>query len=323
MNTTSNQTATYFDLHTSGIGFLQRAREVTPEDADPYLSVTVAALVGPRADPTYRYFDVRVSGAEAQQLVSNYVGIDDPRRRPLVRFRIGDSWPDAYIRPKGERKGEVAATLKGRLIKAELIDRAELAKIEQHELITRGIGYLSRLSEVTPNEGEPFLACTIAALTGKIVPKTDAAKAGNAKAGKGKSKKLRYRYFDTVVTTEDAQHLVRRCKQAVEADRKVQVAFRLSDMKVDPYIRTKGEKAGQPAASLKSNLILISKIKIDGQQVYPDPATNAVTPEAEDAAAFEADSNGEVAITTRPAEPAQREPEVEAEEREPALAASF
>lgn len=307
MNTTSNQGKSYFDLHTSGLGFLQRAREVPVRGgrrAHPFLAVTVAALVGSAKDPSYRYFDVKVSGAEAKKLVERYVGVEDPRQRPLVRFRIGDLWGDAYIRPSGDRKGEAAASLKGRLLKAELVDRAELAKIEQHELITRGIGYLNRPQEVTPKNGDPFLSCSIAALVGPV-------------------DEPEYRYIDTIVATEDAQHLVRRCVQAVEAERKVLIAFRLNDMRIDPYIRTKGERAGEAAASLESTLVHIGLIKIDGQKVYPEAEANAEAPEAQDATAPEADGNAEVVTDTQPAEPAEREPEVEVEAREPALAASF
>lgn len=309
MNTTSNQGKSYFDLHTSGLGFLQRAREVPVRGgrrAQPFLAVTVAALVGSAKDPSYRYFDVKVSGAEAKKLVERYIGVEDPRQRPLVRFRIGDLWGDAYIRPGGDRKGEAAASLKGRLLKAELVDRAELAKIEQHELITRGIGYLNRPQEVTPKNGDPFLSCSIAALAGPV-------------------DEPEYRYIDTIVATEDAQHLVRRCVQAVEAERKVLIAFRLNDMRIDPYIRTKGERAGEAAASLESTLVHIGLIKIDGQKVYPEAKAEANTevPEAQDAAASEADGNAEVVTDTQPTEPAEREPEVEVEEREPALAASF
>lgn len=307
MNTTSNQGKSYFDLHTSGLGFLQRAREVPVKGgrrAQPFLAVTVAALVGSAKDPSYRYFDVKVSGAEAKKLVERYVGVEDPRQRPLVRFRIGDLWGDAYIRPSGDRKGEAAASLKGRLLKAELVDRAELSKIEQHELITRGIGYLNRPQEVTHKNVDPFLSCSIAALAGPV-------------------DEPEYRYIDTIVATEDAQHLVRRCVQAVEAERKVLIAFRLNDMRIDPYIRTKGERAGEAAASLESTLVHIGLIKIDGQKVYPEAEANAEAPEAQDAAAPEADGNAEVVTATQPAEPAEREPEVEVEEREPALAASF
>src|SRR3546814_8865642 len=69
-----------------------------------FLACTIAALVGSAKDPSYRYFDVKVSGAEAKKLVQRYIGVDDPKQRPLVRFRLGDLWGDAYIRDKGDRK---------------------------------------------------------------------------------------------------------------------------------------------------------------------------------------------------------------------------
>ncbi len=109
-----------------------------------FIACTIAALVGSAKDPTYRYFDVKVSGADAKKLVERYIGVDDPKQRPLVRFRLGDLWGDAYIRDKGQHAGKPGASLKARLLKAEPLDRAELASIRQHELITRGIGYLSR-----------------------------------------------------------------------------------------------------------------------------------------------------------------------------------
>jgi hypothetical protein len=224
--------------------------------AEPFIACTIAALVGSVREPSYRYFDVKVSGSEAKALVSRYIGVDDPKRRPLVRFRIGDLWGDAYIRPSGDHKGEAAASLKGRLLKAELIERAELAQIERHELITHGIGYLNRPKEVTPKAGDPFLACSVGALAGPVDDPE-------------------YRYIDSIVATTEAQHLVRRCVQAVEAESKVLIAFRLNDMKADAFIRTKGDHAGEPGVSLESTLIGISLIKIDGQQVYPVAAANA------------------------------------------------
>ena len=139
-NTTSNAKS-YFDLHTEGYARLQRVREVPVRGgrrAQPFLACTVAALVGSAKDPVTRYFDVKVSGADAKKLVESYIGVDDPRQRPLVKFRIGDLWGDAFMRTSGDRKNQPAASLKGRLLKAELIDRAELAQIEQYELITRG-----------------------------------------------------------------------------------------------------------------------------------------------------------------------------------------
>jgi hypothetical protein len=293
MNTPS-QAKSYFDLHTAGIGYLQRVREVPVKGgrrAEPFLACTIAALVGSVREPGLRYFDVKVSGKEAKALVSRYIGADD-KRRPLVRFRMGDLWSDAYIRPSGQHKGEAAASLKGRLLKAELIERAELAKIEQYELLTRGIGYLNRPQEVAPKAGDPFLACSIGALTGPIDDPE-------------------YRYIDTIVTTTEAQHLVRRCVQAVEAESKVLIAFRLNDMKADAFIRTKGDHAGEPGASLESTLTGISLIKIDGQQVYPVAAKATSSPASTDEA-----SADDTASSSR----AHREAEGEAMDQVPDMA---
>lgn len=301
MNTTSNEKS-YFDLHTSGIGYVQRAREVPVRGgrrAQPFLACTIAALVGSAKDPSYRYFDVKVSGAEAKKLVQRYIGVDDPKQRPLVRFRLGDLWGDAYIRDKGENQGKAAASLKARLLKAELIDRAELASIERHELITRGIGYLNRPKDVTPKDCDPFLSCCVAALAGPV-------------------DEPEYRYFDTIVAAPEAEYLVRRCVQAIEGDRKVLIAFRLNDMKIDPYIRTKGEHAGEPAASLESTLVHIGLIKINGIQVYPMSQEQVEAPQAQGAPVPEADTAAE-----QPANAAECEPAAEVEEQEPALAASF
>ncbi|EPA95389.1 DUF3577 domain-containing protein [Pseudomonas mandelii] len=297
-HTASNQKS-YFDIHTSGIGYIQRAREVPVNGgrkAQPFLACTIAALVGPAKDPVLRYFDVKVSGAEAKKLVQNYIGVDDPKHRPLVRFRLGDLWVDPFIRPSGEHKGKAAASLKARLLKAELIDRAELAQVEQHELITHGIGYLNRPKDVTPKDGDPFLACSIGALAGPVDDPD-------------------YRYIETIVTNTDAQHLVRRCVQAVEAEKKVLIAFKLNDMRADPYLRTKGEKAGEAAATLESKLIHIGLVKVDGEQVYPLKSEAPVTEDApapEETVAAEDENEG----------PQSSEPEQSPVE-EPALAASF
>ncbi len=304
MNQTSSNTKSYFDLHTSGFGYLQRVRMVPVRGgrrAESFLACTIAALVGPAKDSTLRYFDLKVSGADAKTLVERYVGVADPNQRPLVRFRLGDLWGDAYLRTSGEREGEPAGSLKGRLLKVELIDRAELAQIEQYELITRGIGYLNRPKDVSPKNGDPFLACSIGALAGPV-DEPD------------------YRYIDTIVTDTDAQHLVRRCIQAVEDDRKVLIAFRLNDMKTDPYLRTKGDRAGEAALSLKSNLVHIGLIKVDGQQVYPavDQASAS-----DDDLVIEGTGQSGVSDDAPTLESAPGEMEGLAQTDEPAMATSF
>ncbi|MFC4160739.1 STY4534 family ICE replication protein [Chitinimonas lacunae] len=117
------------------------------------------------------------------------------------------------------------------------------------DLHTTGIGFLNRIREVKPKKGEAFLACDIAALTGA-------------------SDDVAYVRFDTRVTGKEAQHLVRRCIQAVDAQKKVLIGFRLGDLWTDLFVHTKGKHAGEPGVSLKARLLFISFIKVDGKPVY-------------------------------------------------------
>jgi hypothetical protein len=112
-----------------------------------------------------------------------------------------------------------------------------------------GLGYLNRVREVKPRKGDPFLACDIAALTG---PKDGP----------------EYRRFDVRVSGSDAQHLIRRCEQAVKAERKVLIGFRLGDPWTDIFTYTRGKNAGKQGVSLKARLLFVSWIKIDGEWVY-------------------------------------------------------
>ncbi|MBV59844.1 MAG: hypothetical protein CMH65_00915 [Nevskiales bacterium] len=117
------------------------------------------------------------------------------------------------------------------------------------DMHTTGLGYLNRIREVKPKKGDAFLACDIAALNGP-------------------SGKPEYRRFDVRVSGAEAQHLIRRCEEAVKAERKVLIGFRLGDLWVDTFTYTKGERAGQQGVSLKARLLFISWIKVDGQVVY-------------------------------------------------------
>ena len=117
------------------------------------------------------------------------------------------------------------------------------------DLHARGIGYLNRIREVQVRRGPGFMACDIAALHG---PADD----------------VQYTRFDCKVSGAEAERLVRRCWDAVNAQKKVLVSFRIGDLWVDPFLYEKGDKAGQPGASLKARLLYLAWIKVDGQLVY-------------------------------------------------------
>jgi hypothetical protein len=140
------------------------------------------------------------------------------------------------------------------------------------DLHISGIGYLNRVREVKPKKGEPFLACDIAALNG---PSDD----------------VSYARFDCRVSGKEAQHLVRRCQQAVNEERKVLIGFKLGDLWTDIFTYAKGKHAGEQAVSLKARLLFISWIKIDGEEVYK--AEKPETTEAETAEAEVSGTNAE------------------------------
>jgi hypothetical protein len=132
------------------------------------------------------------------------------------------------------------------------------------DLHITGLGYLNRIREVKPKKGDAFLACDIAAINGP-------------------SDSPEYRRFDVRVSGREAQHLIRRCTDAVSAERKVLIGFRLGDLWTDIFTYTKGKNAGNPGVSLKARLLFVSWIKIDGELVYKAaPKTSDEAPAASD-----------------------------------------
>ncbi|WP_353980870.1 STY4534 family ICE replication protein [Salinicola endophyticus] len=117
---TDNQ---FFDLHITGVGYVNRIRQVTPKRGDPFWACDISALNGPATDVEYRRFDCRVSGAEAERLVKKFAatvadrkekGLSEPKI--LVGFKLGDLYADLFTRTKGDRAGETGVSLKARLL---------------------------------------------------------------------------------------------------------------------------------------------------------------------------------------------------------------
>ena len=131
-------------------------------------------------------------------------------------------------------------------------------------LHTVGIGYLNRVREVQVRRGQPFMACDIAALHGA----TDA---------------VEYTRFDCKVAGGEAERLIRLYMDAVKAEKKVLLSFRIGDLWIDPFLYEKGDKQGQPGASLKGRLLFIDWIKVNGTIEYKAPARQEATAPAEQA----------------------------------------
>jgi len=112
-----NDQAKFFDLHTLGIGYLNRARTVAPTQGKPYMSVSIAALHGRSDSPSYSYIDTRIVGSDALAFVKQYeADINDRASKVLVRFKVGDAMADSYEVKSGENKGKRNHVIKARLL---------------------------------------------------------------------------------------------------------------------------------------------------------------------------------------------------------------
>ena len=113
----SNDDTKYFDLYTTGIGYLNRIREVTPKEGSPFWSVTIAALRGSVDDVQYTYFECRVSGQQAQKLVQQLKEPVEGELKVLIGFTLSDLFAEAFTYKNGDKAGETGVSLKARLLR--------------------------------------------------------------------------------------------------------------------------------------------------------------------------------------------------------------
>jgi len=107
----------YFDLYTTGIGYLNHVREVTPKEGSSFWSVTIAALRGSVDDAQYTYFECRVSGQQAQKLVQQLKPAVEGKLKVLIGFTLSDLFAEPFFYKTGDRAGETGVSLKTRLLR--------------------------------------------------------------------------------------------------------------------------------------------------------------------------------------------------------------
>ncbi|MEM1402979.1 MAG: DUF3577 domain-containing protein [Pseudomonadota bacterium] len=121
----------YFDLYTTGIGYLSRVREITNTKGNPFLSITLAALRGNADDAQYTHFDCVVSGQQAKDLVRQLQPAVDGDCKVLVGFLLNDLYGQPFVFQNGDKAGEAGVNLKARLL------RIEWAKVDGKPVYTR------------------------------------------------------------------------------------------------------------------------------------------------------------------------------------------
>ncbi len=159
---TASAQANHFNLHVSGVGYLNRVRWVEPKRnagrrGETFLACSVAALRGNSDQPDYTYFDLRVSGREAIEMV-NRLGEDvAANRKVFISFRVGDIYPHLYERDVKDRQTgrktgekEMATLIKGRLLLINSIT------IDGENVFRRESDAASADDEVPADNGEEF-----------------------------------------------------------------------------------------------------------------------------------------------------------------------
>ena len=113
----ANEGPRYFDLHTTGIGYLSRVREVKVKKGEAFVCVDISALRGTSEAVEYTRFDCRVSGEEALGVVNRLRADIEAKKKVLVGFKIGDLYAETFVYEKGDKAGQTGISLKAHLLR--------------------------------------------------------------------------------------------------------------------------------------------------------------------------------------------------------------
>ena len=154
----------FFDLHTTGLGYLNRVRMVKPR-GDQFLACSISALRGEwKSDgsikPDYTKYDVRVYGQDAVKAIEFLKPFGDQKRKILIQFKLGDTYPDMFVYDKDtdyHKKGDHGVMIKGRLLKiAKAWVDGELVVLPSSTSTQADVN--PEQGEANPEQGESFAA---------------------------------------------------------------------------------------------------------------------------------------------------------------------
>ena len=117
------------------------------------------------------------------------------------------------------------------------------------DLHVEGVGYLNRVRTVKPKTGgQGYLACSVSAM-------------------RGSTDDVAYTKFECRVSGMDAQKIVRQLEADVNAEKRVIIGFRISDIYPETFTYEKGERQGQTGVSLKGRLLRVKFAKVNGESI--------------------------------------------------------
>ena len=114
-----NDTVKYNDQHTTGMGYLNRARTVNPAQGQPYESVSLTGLGGRVDNPSYTFYDcTSVLGKALEKYLLLKDDINDDSKKVMICFKVSDGRPDSYV-TKDKQTGQ---DVRRHVIKCKLLD---------------------------------------------------------------------------------------------------------------------------------------------------------------------------------------------------------
>jgi hypothetical protein len=185
-NYTEETSSGFFNLHTTGCGYLGRIRVVDPSKSrgrrsggrtgKPFLACAINAMHGSTSEPNYTYFDLVVSGQKAVDLVTSLQPQVDAKHKVFVAFKIGDIYSQHYERALKDQRGnktgefETASMIKGRLllITHVAINDEVVYRIEDDQADAQEIG--DEISPKSDADAAPETGLQKPALQEKPVP---------------------------------------------------------------------------------------------------------------------------------------------------------
>ncbi|MGQ0701400.1 MAG: STY4534 family ICE replication protein [Panacagrimonas sp.] len=112
-----NEGPRYFDLHTTGVGYLSRVREVKVKKGGAFVCVDISALRGTSDSVEYTRFDCRVSGEEVLKVINQLRADIEAKKKVLVGFKVGDLYAETFVYEKGDKAGQTGISLKAHLLR--------------------------------------------------------------------------------------------------------------------------------------------------------------------------------------------------------------
>ena len=105
-----------FALLTTGVGYLNRIREIEPTVGLPFLALTISALRGLDERVQYTYIDCRVVGRSTHAYIRRLASNVEQGDKVLVRFRLNDLYAETFTYKNGSKEGQTGVNLKAKLV---------------------------------------------------------------------------------------------------------------------------------------------------------------------------------------------------------------